>query len=247
MGNDPTDALGNLFPIFMLALIQFFLTPITLFRVGSWVHESVYGDKDKTKAAAAAGAVASPTDASSEWGKAAAAHAARNKRTLGRRVSALFRGFNLYIMIFWGVSALLVAYIALNPGEENKVFDPYAVLNVPVGADAAAIKKAYRTLSLQYHPDKNPDPEATVYFTESITPAYKTLTDDVARQNYEKYGHPDGKQAVKLGVALPSWMFGKDGTGPIVLVCLVAFGILLPLGFAVGAAHPGPYHAITFI
>ena len=29
--------------------------------------------------------------------------------------------------------------------------------------------------------------------------------DDVARANYEKYGHPDGKQQVKLGIALPAW------------------------------------------
>ena len=232
MGHDPTESHGNLFPIFLLGLIQFFLTPITVFRVGSWLSEVFWGDKEKSQAAAAAGAV-TPTDASSEWGKAAAAHAARNRPTVKRRVQGLFKGFNLYLVIFWGVSGLLVAYISLTSVEEPEVFDPYAVLNVPVGADAATVKRAYRTLSLQYHPDKNPDPEATKFFTESITPAYKALTDEVARANYEKYGHPDGKQPVKLGVALPSWMFGSDGSGPIVLCCLVAFGILLPLGFAV--------------
>ena len=47
---------------------------------------------------------------------------------------------------------ILVAYIALTTEELVKVFDPYAVLQIPVGADAAAIKRAYRTLSLQYHP-----------------------------------------------------------------------------------------------
>ena len=60
-----------------------------------------------------------------------------------------------------------------------------------------------------------PYPGANKFFIESITPAYKTLTDETARMNYEKYGHPDGKQSVKLGVALPSWMFGGNGTvGP---------------------------------
>jgi translocation protein SEC63 len=229
--SDPTDAHGNLFPIFLLSLIQFFLVPITLWRVGSWAIDLVYSDKEKKNAAV--NAVAVPTDVSSEWGRAAAARAARNKPTASRRLRALFSGFNLYLFAFWAVSALLVAYIALSHVEEQEHFDPYKVLNIPVGADASMIKKAYRTLSLQYHPDKNPDPEATKIFTEKITPAYKTLTDETARVNFEKYGHPDGKQAPKLGVALPQWMFGKDGTGPIVLISLVAFGILGPLFLAV--------------
>lgn len=229
---DPTDAHGNLFPIFLLSLIQFFLAPITLWRVGSWVLDLAYGGGEK-KSPAAAPALAGPADASSEWGKAAAARAARERPTALRKLRSQFTGANLVVWIFWGVSALLVAYIALSNVEEQEVFDPYKVLNLPVGADAAAIKKAYRSLSLQYHPDKNPDPEAHKFFTESITPAYKTLTDETARENYEKYGHPDGKQSPKLGVALPQWMFGKDGTGPIVLIVLVAGGILAPLGLAV--------------
>ena len=229
--SDPTDAHGNLFPIFVLSLIQFFLVPITLWRVGAWLVELAYGDTEKEKASA--NATHFPGDVSSEWGKAAAARAAKNKPTAGRKLRALFSGFNLYLLIFWGISLLLVAYISLSQVEEVEHFDPYKVLNIPVGADASQIKKAYRTLSLQYHPDKNPDPEATKIFTEQITPAYKTLTDDTARENYEKYGHPDGKQAPKLGVALPSWMFGKDGTGPVVLISLVAFGILGPLFLAV--------------
>ena len=231
--SDPTDAHGNLFPIFLLSLIQFFLVPITLWRVGSWAIDAAYGDKEKKGAAASA--AAAPTDVSSEWGKAAAARAARNRPTAARRLRALFSGANLWLLAFWAVSAALAAYIAFSQVEEVEHFDPYKVLNVPVGADASVIKKAYRALSLQYHPDKNPDPEATRIFTEQITPAYKTLTDDAARENYEKYGHPDGKQAPKLGVALPQWMFGKDGTGPIVLIALVAFGILGPLFLAVCA------------
>ena len=231
--SDPTDAHGNLFPIFLLSLIQFFLVPITLWRVGSWAIDAAYGDKEKKGTAASA--IAAPTDVSSEWGKAAAARAARNRPTFARRLRALFSGANLWLLAFWAVSAALAAYIAFSQVEEAEHFDPYKALNVPVGADASVIKKAYRTLSLQYHPDKNPDPEATRIFTEQITPAYKTLTDDAARENYEKYGHPDGKQAPKLGVALPQWMFGKDGTGPIVLIALVAFGILGPLFLAVCA------------
>ena len=41
---------------------------------------------------------------------------------------------------------------------------------------------------------QNPDPKAHKYFAEHITKAYQALTDEVSRQNYEKYGHPDGPQ-----------------------------------------------------
>ena len=47
---DPTESHGNLFPIFLLSLIQFFLVPITIFRVGGWL----LGDGDKAARPAAA-------------------------------------------------------------------------------------------------------------------------------------------------------------------------------------------------
>jgi preprotein translocase subunit Sec63 len=37
-------------------------------------------------------------------------------------------------------------------------------------------------------------PEAHKYFVEYISKAYQALTDPVSRENYEKYGHPDGRQ-----------------------------------------------------
>ena len=40
--------------------------------------------------------------------------------------------------------------------------------------------------------------EAHKYFVEHIAKAYQALTDPVARENYEKYGHPDGRQVIKL-------------------------------------------------
>ena len=60
--------------------------------------------------------------------------------------------------------------------------DYYEVLGVSKNADAAAIKKAYRKLALQYHPDKNPgDKEAEEKFKEAAE-AYDVLSNEEKRR-----------------------------------------------------------------
>ncbi len=67
--------------------------------------------------------------------------------------------------------------------------DYYEVLGVPRDAPADDIKKAYRKLALQYHPDRNPDnPEAETKFKEA-SEAYQVLSDDEKRAIYDRYGH----------------------------------------------------------
>ncbi|MGL5507815.1 MAG: molecular chaperone DnaJ [Paraclostridium sp.] len=71
--------------------------------------------------------------------------------------------------------------------------DYYEVLGVDKGADAQTLKKAYRKLAMQYHPDRNPDnPEAEAKFKE-VNEAYEVLSDDSKRANYDQFGH-DGPQ-----------------------------------------------------
>lgn len=67
--------------------------------------------------------------------------------------------------------------------------DYYEVLGLSKGASAAEIKKAYRKLALQYHPDKNPDDkEAEVKFKEAAE-AYEVLSNPEKRQRYDQFGH----------------------------------------------------------
>jgi len=67
--------------------------------------------------------------------------------------------------------------------------DYYEVLGVAKNADAAEIKKAYRKLALQYHPDKNPgDKEAEEKFKEAAE-AYDVLSNEEKRRRYDQFGH----------------------------------------------------------
>lgn len=67
--------------------------------------------------------------------------------------------------------------------------DYYEVLGVAKNAEAAEIKKAYRKLALQYHPDRNPgDKEAEEKFKEAAE-AYDVLSNEEKRRRYDQFGH----------------------------------------------------------
>ena len=67
--------------------------------------------------------------------------------------------------------------------------DYYEVLNLNRDADDDEIKKAYRKIAIQFHPDKNPNnKEAEDKFKEA-TEAYEVLRDPEKRQRYNTYGH----------------------------------------------------------
>jgi translocation protein SEC63 len=62
-----------------------------------------------------------------------------------------------------------------------------------------------------------------------ITKAYKVLTDEEAKRNYEEFGHPDGKQAFSLGLALPIWLIQENNSSLILLIYTILFGIGFPI------------------
>lgn len=70
----------------------------------------------------------------------------------------------------------------------NGYRDYFKVLGVDRGADADAIKRAFRRLARQYHPDVNPgDPSAEAKFKE-VSEAYEVLSDPDKRRRYEQFG-----------------------------------------------------------
>lgn len=67
--------------------------------------------------------------------------------------------------------------------------DYYEVLGVDKNVDAQALKKAYRKLAMQYHPDRNPDNKEAEEKFKEISEAYEVLSDDTKRQTYDQFGH----------------------------------------------------------
>lgn len=88
--------------------------------------------------------------------------------------------------------------------------DYYSLLGVSRTATADEIKKAYRKLAMQYHPDKNPgDKKAEEKFKE-FSEAYDVLSDEKKREAYDQFGHA-GAQG--FGGGHPGGGFGGFGGG----------------------------------
>ena len=66
--------------------------------------------------------------------------------------------------------------------------DLYSILNVTKDSDEKEIKKSYKKLAFQYHPDKNKDPEAIPKFKE-ISEAYEILTKPEKKKIYDQFGY----------------------------------------------------------
>jgi molecular chaperone DnaJ len=102
--------------------------------------------------------------------------------------------------------------------------DYYEVLGVGKDASPEEIKKAYRKLARQYHPDVNKAPDAEEKFKE-VKEAYEVLSDEQKRAAYDRYGH-----------AGPSQDFGGFGGA----TDFGGFGDLFDMFFGGGASRRNP-------
>lgn len=105
--------------------------------------------------------------------------------------------------------------------------DFYEVLGVSKNASADEIKKAYRKLALQYHPDRNKGKEAEEKFKE-VNQAYEVLSDAQKKQAYDQLGHAAFTQQGGFGSQGPFGGFGG------------------PFGGAQGGQRTGRYGPFTY-
>src|SRR4030067_949317 len=67
--------------------------------------------------------------------------------------------------------------------------DYYEVLGVPREANEDAIKKAYRKIAFEQHPDRNPGDKGAEQKFKEATEAYEVLRDPEKRARYDRFGH----------------------------------------------------------
>ncbi|XP_076938629.1 dnaJ protein ERDJ2A-like [Bidens hawaiensis] len=199
---------SGLFPFFILTTMALLLVPYTIVKL-------CHAATKKAKTVSCKCSVCS--------------RSVKYHKSIFKKILSVSTWSNLILLLSWIVMGLLVNYVN-HLDHEIEVFDPFNLLGLQFGASDSEIKKAYRRLAVQYHPDKNPDPDAHKYFVESISKAYQALTDPISREYFEKYCHPDGRQGFKMGIALPHFLLNLEGSsGGILLLCIVGVCILLTL------------------
>jgi curved DNA-binding protein len=132
----------------------------------------------------------------------------------------------------------------------NGYRDYFKVLGVERGADADTIKKAFRRLARQYHPDVNPgDKDAEARFKE-ISEAYEVLSDPDKRRRYEQFGQYWNQVGGGGGPAGVDVDFGRYGNfDDFINDLLGRFGgsggssgfAASPGGFGFGSGFPGGF------
>lgn len=153
------------------------------------------------------------------------------KETKGLSTLLQNRAFLIQLVLTVVVTAVFV-WLMVNVTTDGEVnsFDPFHILEIDTDADNKAIKKAYRSLSLKYHPDKNPGDRAAEAKFMMVSKAYESLTDEEAKRNWELHGNPDGKQSLEVSIGLPTFLLDSNNRNLVLMVYLIFMVVLVPFG-----------------
>lgn len=121
--------------------------------------------------------------------------------------------WRLFFLILFFFSLSVVTY-------QNLTFDAYGALGLEQNAELSKVKKAYRNLSMKYHPDKDPSDEARVIY-RNVRRAYKALT------NREKWEEEEAQEQ-SVGVALPSVLTDPE-TRVYMMTIMMGCLLMLPI------------------
>lgn len=223
------DETSETWPFFLLTLLLMVLIPLTLSQLFSGSGER-QGEHDSRQDSIEK-KIMQISDAhtgSSIW---------KFRNTFDKKNSKIWKKRNLVIVVGWILVAMVVEAIKQNEAiytAKTVLFDPYEILGISASAADREIKSAYRKLSVKFHPDKlghDLTQEVRSKMEElyvQITKAYEALTDENIKENYLKYGHPDGPQTTSHGIALPRFLV--DGAAsPLVVLCYIfLLGLIMP-------------------
>lgn len=162
----------------------------------------------------------------------------RSKYESKQKRSKIFNWKTYVLAASWMLMAYLIQSTLSNKSIFEKaakeLFDPYEMLGLASSSTDKEIRSAYRKLSVRLHPDKMPknlsDMEKLKFEEDYvlITKAYKALTDELTKENYLKYGHPDGPQSVSHGIALPKFLVDSSASPYILAIYIGILAFILP-------------------
>src|SRR3972149_8950426 len=89
--------------------------------------------------------------------------------------------------------------------------DYYQILGINKSASEAEIKKAYRKLALEHHPDRNKGDKASEEKFKEVTKAYEVLSDPQKKQAYDQFGHAAFEQGAGQGNPFAGGFGGQGG------------------------------------
>jgi translocation protein SEC63 len=161
----------------------------------------------------------------------------KNTRGFARLKTWSFMLNLFFLIIAFILFAMLVNNVMTN-GEVQR-FDPYQILGIDTESSTSEIKKAYRKLSLKFHPDKNPGDKVAEEMFMKIAKAYESLTDETARENYMKFGNPDGKQSLEVSIGLPVWLL--ENPKVVMVLYLIAMCVIIPIGVGLWYSNSKQY------